>query len=173
MAIRLKSRGQGAIGRLPRFILPAVLGLSGAAAFAQQGVFVGVLNSGVPPSAPSEPSEQSRDEAGQRKPTAPARPMIAGVKLPVAGAKPEDLLDEAAREARDHAFSPPAGTPLAYVNFPNPRTSQHLSNSVVQGAVAGTRLGGGSNSPSPEAVSYDPRDIFDARVVALADPRQP
>jgi hypothetical protein len=29
--------------------------------------------------------------------------------------------------------------------------------------VAGTRLGGGADSPSPEAISIDPRDIFELR----------
>lgn len=161
----------GTCGLVRAFTLCAML-LSGGPALAQSGAFQTVFGGGAPAAAPSRQSEPDRTVV----PEAPTvKRVVPGLRPPPGTAiatKPPELSDEELA-ARDRRYSPPAGTPILSGFPPNPRLGRHLGGSVVEASVAGTRLGGGYNSPSPEAVTYDPADILDFRVQALSDPGQP
>ncbi len=51
-----------------------------------------------------------------------------------------------------------------------PRVGARVGDRIVVATRAGQRLGGGSDSPSPEAIIFDPRDLFDYRVKSLENP---
>lgn len=63
-----------------------------------------------------------------------------------------------------------AGQRLGGLSLTAP-SPQVFGLSVVKKAEAGRRLGGGTDAPSPEALTRDPRDMFELLARALADPR--
>lgn len=147
--------------------------LCGAApAFAQAAAYQSVFGA-TPSAAPASAAPQVEDPSAldDAVTAATGKPGARGLTRPQAGRRTSpDLPYELAEQLR-RRLNPPAGTRLVNVNPVARSVTRRLGGSAVMAAAAGTRLGGGYNFPSPEAVTIDPRDRFDAFVASLADPR--
>lgn len=150
--------------------LALALVVPAAPALAQQAFFSGLFD--LPAPSPSSSARQQQDEDADRdKATADAaRTPFPGTKLLPVPADAGQALDLSTGSLMERPAD--VGRSIQMLHEPSPSVGTRLGMNVTRSA-SGIRLGGGYDTPSPEAITYDPRDLFDYKVQTLSDPRRP